>query len=145
MGIMPCSPLHVFGHRPDYFHRPLYDPASQALPDVGLLSDWGWWNPKITYWPQPSHSWLARIVCRSIGDCFSNFENLHKLSGQIQYLAQDFLVCWSKFSFLGPYIHYIEFSNLQLIHVTFNRLSNKYSLRRLPQVCVKIRAGLWLS
>ena len=127
MGIMPCSPLHVIGHRPDYFHRPLYDPATQALPDVGSLSDWGWWNPKITYWPQPSHSWLARIVRRSIGDCFSNLKNLQKLSGQIQYPAQDSLVCWSKSAFLGPYLHHITFSNLHL-HVTFNRLSNKYSL-----------------
>ena len=102
MGIMPCSPLHLIGHRPDYFHRPLYDPATQALPDVGSLSDWGWWNPKITYLTQPSHSWLARIVRRGIGDCFPNLENPQKLSGQIQYPAQDSLICWSKSASLGP-------------------------------------------
>jgi hypothetical protein len=125
VGIMLCSPLHLIGQRPDNLHRPLYTPATQALPDVGLLSDWGWWNPKIAYLQQLSHSWIAQIARRSRGDCFPFLENPQKLPGQIQYLAQVSLLSLGKSVLSGPYVQHIMFSNLYSIYVIFRILTNK--------------------
>ena len=132
MGIMPCSPLHVIGHRPNYLYRPLDDPVAQALPDVGSSSVWGLWNPKIIYSLQPSHYWLARIVRRGIGDCFSNLKYFQKLSGQNHYPAQDSLICCSKSAPSGLHLLHITFLNLHS-RITSNRL---FKLKKLvgPQL-----------
>ena len=99
MGITLGSFSYLIGQRSDCLYRPLSTPVPQALLDIGVVSDWGLWNPNIFRLQQPSHIWGCQAELLSIGVCFSFLGKTHRPHSKNTYSTDVNLVLQESFCF----------------------------------------------
>ena len=71
----------------------------QALLDIGVVSDWGLWNPNTFRLQQPSHIWGCQAELLSIGVCFSFLGKTHRPHSKNTYSTDVNLVLQESFCF----------------------------------------------